>query len=69
MVFPHKNPGKGALNLEEHLLISGTRQAIETAFGWLEARTGISEANKARSEQGLLQHIFASLVAVGLDCA
>lgn len=72
LVCPPKKPWKGELNLGQHLLsslISGTRQAIETTFGWLEARTGISKANKARSEQGLLRHIFGSLVAVGLNCA
>jgi hypothetical protein len=45
------------------ILVSRTRQAIESFFNWLHEKTGIQAACKARSEHGLLLHVFGRLAS------
>jgi len=72
LICPPKKPRGKAMSLGSQLigaLISGTRQTIETAFGWIQRKTGISKASNVRSSQGLRRHIFGALVGVALGCA
>jgi len=43
--------------------VSSIRQPIESAFNWLIEKTDIQRANKVRSTNGLLVHIFGKLAA------
>ena len=43
--------------------ISRVRQPIESLFSWIEQQTGIECANKVRSYNGLMVHVFGKLVA------
>jgi hypothetical protein len=72
LLCPPKKPRQAELSFAEHLigaLISGTRQAIETAFNWLNVHTGIGKASHIRSANGLRRHVFGALLAVSLHCA
>jgi hypothetical protein len=72
LLCPPKKPRQAELSYAQHFLgciVSGTRQAIETAFNWLNAHTGLGKASHIRSSNGLRRHIFGALLAVSLDCA
>lgn len=43
--------------------VSQVRQPIESLFNWIEEKTGIQQASKVRSSQGLLVHVFGRLAA------
>ena len=43
--------------------VSVVRQPIETLFGWIKEKTGIEAANKVRSYNGLLVHVFGRIAA------
>lgn len=43
--------------------VSRVRQPIESLFNWIEQKTGIQTASKVRSYNGLITHVFGSLVA------
>ena len=43
--------------------ISRVRQPIESLFNWIEEKTGIQQASKVRSSNGLLVHVFGRLAA------
>jgi Transposase DDE domain len=43
--------------------VSRFRQPIESFFNWLQEKTGIQQASKVRSENGLLVHVFGKLAA------
>jgi hypothetical protein len=47
-------------------LVSQARQAIESFFNWLNEKTHIQSASKARSENGLIAFIFARLAVVAV---
>jgi len=42
---------------------SSIRQTIDTLFGWINERTGIENASKVRSVEGLFYHINIKMVA------
>ncbi len=42
------------------------RQPIESLFNWINEKTGIQQASKVRSYQGLLVHAFGWLAAAML---
>ena len=46
--------------------VSRARQPIESLFAWLEAKTGIQRASRARSTKGLLLFVWSSLVVATL---
>jgi hypothetical protein len=48
-------------------LHASKRQAIENLFGWIEKKTGIENANKVRSSEGLIYHINVKMVAALLS--
>ena len=71
LLTPNKKPKGRELSLAMQFrscFISSTRQAIETAFSWLQARTGIATASKIRSTQGLRRQIFGCLLAAAIGC-
>ncbi|HXG92128.1 MAG TPA: IS982 family transposase, partial [Blastocatellia bacterium] len=41
--------------------VSAMRQPIESLFNWLIQRSGIQEASKVRSTDGLLVHCYGKL--------
>jgi hypothetical protein len=42
------------------------RQPIESLFNWIDEKTGIQEASKVRSVEGLMVHAFGRLAAAML---
>ena len=61
-----KQKGQEVLDSSERLLssaVSRIRQPIESLFNWIEEKTGIEYAAKARSYQGQLVHVFGRLAA------
>ena len=48
---------------------SRIRQPIESLFSWIDEKTGIQQASKVRSYQGLLVHVFGRLAAAMLILA
>ncbi len=46
--------------------VSKIRQPIESLFSWIDEKTGIQTASKARSTQGLLVHVYGKLSAAML---
>lgn len=55
-------PGKDVRNME----ISQVRQPIEVFFAWLQEKTNIQNASKARSIKGLLTFVWSSLLVAML---
>ena len=58
--------GQEHLSARDQLLstaVSRIRQPIESLFNWLEQKTGIQKANKVRSDEGLIIHVFGRLAA------
>ncbi len=49
--------------------IGRMRQPIESLFSWIDEKTGIQQASKVRSYQGLLVHVFGRLAAAMLILA
>jgi Transposase DDE domain. len=49
--------------------IGRIRQPIESLFNWIDEKTGIQQASKVRSYQGLLVHVFGRLAAAMLSLA
>lgn len=49
--------------------VSRLRQPIESLFNWIDEKTGIQDASKVRSYQGLLVHAFGRLAAAMLILA
>ena len=45
---------------------SRIRQPIESLINWIDEKTGIQTASKARSTQGLLVHVYGKLAAAML---
>lgn len=45
------------------------RQPIESLFSWIDEKTGIQQASKGRSCQGLLVHVFGRLAGAMLILA
>jgi Transposase DDE domain len=43
--------------------IAKVRQPVESFFNWINEKTGLQNASKARSENGLLLHIFGKIAA------
>ncbi len=61
-----KNKGQEVLSAADRLYsesISRLRQPIESLFSWIDEKTGIQDASKVRSYQGLLVHVFGRLAA------
>ena len=61
-----KKKGQKYLDADEQWLstaVSSIRQPIESLFAWIEEKTGIEQAGKVRSYQGLLVHVFGRLAA------
>jgi hypothetical protein len=56
---------KSADNFFSHL-VSRARQAIESFFNWLNEKTHIQSASKARSEKGLAAFIFARIAVAAV---
>ncbi|MBD0280286.1 MAG: transposase [Flavisolibacter sp.] len=48
--------------------VSVIRQPIESLFNWLIEKTDIQTANKVRSTQGLLVHVFGKIAAAFIYC-
>ena len=46
--------------------VSRIRQPIESLLNWIDEKTGIKTASKARSTQGLLVHVYGKLAAAML---
>ena len=44
-------------------LVSRVRQPIESFFNWINEKTHIQNAQRVRSEQGLLVHIWGKFAA------
>jgi len=67
VMAPVKKPkGQAHLDATDAWLsraVSRVRQPIESLFNWIEEKTGIEMASKARSSQGLLVHVFGRLAA------
>ncbi len=42
---------------------SSIRQPIDTLFGWIQKKTGIQNASKVRSPNGLFYHVTAKMIA------
>jgi len=66
---PKKSKGQERLSAAEKLFseaISRTRQPIESLFNWIDEKTGIQEASKVRSAEGLMVHVFGRLAAAML---
>lgn len=71
LIIPDKKSKNRELNLAQHFrscFVSSTRQAIETSFSWLQARTGLATASKVRSSLALRRQIFGSLLAAQIGC-
>ncbi len=71
LITPDKKPRNGDLTLAQHFrnsFVSSTRQAIETAFSWIQEKTGLANASKVRSSTGLRRQIFGGLLAVAIGC-
>ena len=63
-----KNKGQ-QLNMTDEIIstdVSRIRQPIESLFNWIDEKTGIQTASKARSTQGLLVHVYGKLAAAML---
>jgi hypothetical protein len=61
-----KNKDQEVLSAADRLYsesISRLRQPIESLFSWIDEKTGIQDASKVRSYQGLLVHVFGRLAA------
>ena len=43
--------------------VSSVRQPMESLFNWIQEKTKIQNASKVRSENGLITHVFARMVA------
>jgi hypothetical protein len=66
---PKKSKGQERLSAAEKLFseaVSRARQPIESLFNWIEEKTGIQEASKVRSSEGLMVHAFGRLAAAML---
>ena len=66
---PKKSKGQDRLTAAEKLFsgaVSRARQPIESLFNWIEEKTGIQEASKVRSSEGLMVHAFGRLAAAML---
>jgi hypothetical protein len=64
-----KNKGQKTLSAADTLYseaVSRMRQPIESLFNWVNEKTGIQQASKVRSCQGLLVHAFGRLAAAML---
>ncbi len=64
-----KNKGQKTLSAADTLYseaVSRMRQPIESLFNWINEKTGIQQASKVRSYQGLLVHAFGRLAAAML---
>jgi hypothetical protein len=64
-----KNKGQETLSAADTLYseaVSRIRQPIESLFNWINEKTGIRQASKVRSYQGLLVHAFGQLDAATL---
>ena len=67
-----KEKGQKTLSAADKLYseaIGGMRQPIESLFSWIDEKTGIQQASKVRSYQGLLVHVFGRLAAAMLILA
>lgn len=65
VITPFKKPRKKELTdpkKKRNRKVSKVRQMIETTFGWIDQMTGIHNASKVRSKQGLLRHIYGALL-------
>jgi len=61
-----KNKGQEVLSAADRLYsesVSRLRQPVESLFNWIDEKTGIQDASKVRSYQGLLVHAFGRLAA------
>ncbi len=61
-----KKKGQKLLNLSDTLYSQGVsriRQPIEAFFGWIIDKTGIQNASKVRSSNGLKVHVFGRFAA------
>ena len=66
---PKKSKGEERLSAADKLFseaVSRVRQPIESLFNWIEEKTGIQEASKVRSSEGLMVHAFGRLAAAML---
>ncbi|MCS3662408.1 IS982 family transposase [Salinibacter ruber] len=66
---PKKSKGQKRLSAADKLLseaVSRVRQPIESLFNWIDEKTGIQEASKVRSVEGLMVHAFGRLAAAML---
>nr|WP_146031933.1 IS982 family transposase [Salinibacter ruber] len=66
---PKKSKGQERLSAAEKLFSEAAgraRQPIESLFNWIEEKTGIQEASKVRSSEGLMVHAFGRLAAAML---
>jgi hypothetical protein len=64
-----KDKGQKTLSAADKLFseaVSRIRQPIESLFSWINEKTGIQQASKVRSYQGLLVHAFGRLAAAML---
>jgi len=67
-----KDKGQETLSAANRLYsesVSRLRQPIESLFNWIDEKTGIQDASKVRSYQGLLVHTFGRLAAAMLMLA
>lgn len=67
-----KKKGQQTLSAADTLYseaIGRIRQPIESLFSWIDEKTGIQQASKVRSYQGLLVHVFGRLAAAMLILA
>jgi hypothetical protein len=66
---PKKAKGETCLSAADKLFseaISRIRQPIESLFNWIQEKTGIQEASKVRSSDGLMVHAFGRFAAAML---
>jgi hypothetical protein len=64
-----RKKGRKQLNLIDKSIskyVSRVRQPIESLFNWIHEKTGIQNASKVRSTNGLLVHTFGKLAAAML---
>jgi hypothetical protein len=64
-----RKKGQKQLSLIDKIMstdVSGVRQPIESLFNWIHDKTGIQNASKVRSTNGLLVHTFGKLAAAML---
>lgn len=47
--------------------VSSIRQPIESFFNWINVKTGIQNASRVRSFQGLLFHVFSALAFIAFS--